>query len=68
MHSGDRFDETCYCMDVGQEEKEKSRMKPVFLTQGTECLVVTFTEKGKTGVSDGKTGLRRKSRIPFWKR
>ena len=54
-------------MDVGQEEKEKSRMKPVFLTRGTEWLVVTFTEKGKTRVSDGKTGLRRKSRIPFWK-
>lgn len=24
-----------------------------------------FTEKGKTGVFDGKTRLRRKSRIPF---
>ena len=23
MYSRDWFDETCYCMDVGQEEKEK---------------------------------------------
>lgn len=32
MYSGDGFDKTCYCVDVGCKEKEKSRMTPAFLT------------------------------------